>query len=625
MFSASHGRRPVLSLSARAARGFALLGASAFLVHASFAQRLDEVVVTATRSDQALERTLADVVVIDSQRIRDSAGSSLAELLRSSAGVEISQNGGTGSTTGLFVRGTKSAQTVILVDGVRIENPLSGIGPIEFLPISAIERIEIVRGPAAALYGSGAIGGVIQIFTRESKGAIRPEVSVVGGSRGTGQVQTRVSGGGDDSRYMLAAMRDTTRGFDATRDASPDRQVDDDSHRQTSFTGLLTHRVNRNLQVGAQMMSSSGRSRYDSAFGTPNETLVDFRTQVASLFARAQIASAWDTELRVGNSAYRYSFGEYFAPRTEADSIGWQNTYELGAKVKLLFGSDHQRQRIEGMGIDVGGDPFTQTRRTHQSAYGGFEAERGIHQVRILTRSDRVTGFDGETTALAAWGVRPVPGWLLRASAGSAFRVPTFQDMFSPLSWSPNPNLRPERSVGQELAIERNAAERYARAILFRNRIRDAIELDADYKPQNLAKATVMGLTVEAGVSMGDWRLRTSLTRQQPVGEKLEGGALVEGPLARRSRAFGAAGVEWKSGPWRSGLDVIAQGSRFDTGGQGLGGYALADVWGSRQLTKEVAITWRMANLTDRQYETAWGFRSPPRTALVGLRYVPVQ
>jgi vitamin B12 transporter len=599
---------------------------SACSIHVALAQRLDEVVVTATRSDQALERTLADVVVIDSQRIRDSAGSSLAELLRSSAGVEISQNGGAGAITGLFVRGTKTAQTVVLVDGVRIEDPVSGLAPIEFLPISAIERIEVVRGPAAALYGSGAIGGVIQIFTRESQGMIRPEASVVGGSRGTGQVQARISGGTNESRYMLAAMRDTTRGFDATREGSGNRQVDEDGHRQTSFTGLLSHRLSRDLQLGAQLLSSSGRSRYDSAFGAPTETFVDFRTQVASLFARARVGSAWDTEFRVGNSAYHYSYGEYsFAPRTDADSIGWQNTYVVRDTVKLLLGSDHRRQRIDGMGIVSGGEPFTQTRRTHQSAYGGFEVERDIHQFRVVTRNDRVTGFDGETTALAAWGIRPTPGWLVRASAGSAFRVPNFQDMFSPLSWNPNPNLRPERSVGQELAIERNAADRYARAIMFRNRIRDAIELDADYKPQNLAKATVMGVTAEAGIRLGDWRLRSSLTRQQPVGEKLEGGVLVEGPLARRAKAFGTAGAEWKSGPWRSGVDVIAQGSRFDTTGQGLGGYALVDLWGSRQLTREVAFTWRLANLTDRHYETAWGFRSPPRTALLGLRYMPAQ
>jgi vitamin B12 transporter len=621
MVSPFDGRKPISSSSWRVALRVFAGAATALLAHAAVAQRLDEVVVTATRSDQTLERTLADVVVIDSQRIRDSAGSSLAELLRSSAGVEISQNGGTGSITGLFMRGTKTAQTVILIDGVRVEDPVSGSAPIESIPISAIERIEVVRGPNAALYGSGAIGGVIQIFTRESRGAVRPEVSVVGGSRGTGQLQTRISGGDHDTRYMVSAMRETTRGFDATREGNSNRQVDDDGHRQTSFTGLLTHRLTRDLQMGAQFLSSSGLSRYDSAYSSPAATVFDFRAQVVSLFTRAQIGSAWDTELRVGNSAYDYQSSPYSAPRTDSDSIGWQNTYALGERIKLLFGSDHRRQKIEGLGIDS----YVQTRRTHQSAYGGVEVAHGIHQVRLIARDDRVSGFDGETTALAAWGVRPAQGWLLRASAGSAFRVPTFLDMFYPDANYANPSLRPERSVGQEVALERSSGEGYARGIVFRNRIRDAIELDSNFKPQNLAKATVTGLTFEAGTKIADWRLRTSLTRQQPTGEKLEQGAVVEGPLVRRSRAFGMVGADWQSGLWRSGLDVIAQGSRFDAARRQLGGYALVDVWGSRQLNKELAFTWRLSNLTDRQYETAFGYRAPPRTALVGLRYVPGQ
>ena len=622
MFSISFGRKPCL-LSSRRVLGMAgLMCAMLALTQVAIAQRLDEVVVTATRSDQTVQRALADVVVIDSARIRDSAGSSLAELLRSSAGIETSQQGGVGSVTGLFVRGSKTAQTVILIDGVRIEDPITGIAPIEFLPLSAIERIEVVRGPAAAFYGSGAIGGVIQIFTRETRGAVRPEVYVVGGSRGTAQLQARISGGDANSRYTLAGTRDTTRGFDVTRQGSTGRQIDDDGNRQTSFTGLLTHRLTRDLQVGAQFLSTAGRGEYDSSFGTPADSFVDFRTRVASLFARAQFNSSWDTELRLGNSAYDYSYGAYFAPRTEANSVGWQNTFAVRDKLRLLFGGDHRRQQIEGPGISTGGDPpYARTNRSHVSAYGGFEVEHDIHHWRLVARNDRVTGFEGESTALVAWGIRPEPGWLVRASAGSAFRVPTFQDMFYP--YGANPLLRPERSMGHELALERSGAERYARAILFQNRIRDAIELDANYVPQNLPVAKVVGITGEAGVQLGDWRFRASVTRQQPTGEKIEAGAIVEGPLARRSRAFGSVGADWKSGPWRSGVDLIGQSSRFDTRGQTLGGYALVDVWGSRHLTDELSLTWRLANATDRHYETAWGYRSTPRTLLLGMRYVP--
>lgn len=206
---------------------------------------------------------------------------------------------------------------------------------------------------------------------------------------------------------------------------------------------------------------------------------------------------------------------------------------------------------------------------------------------------------------------------------GSAFRVPTFNDMFGP--WDANPNLRPERSVGQELALERQVGDRYARAIAFNSRIRDAIELDANWKPQNLAVAKVIGVTGEAGLRLGDWRLRASLTRQQPSGETPDpqSGALVSAPLARRAKMFGVLGANWVSGPWRAGLNLIAQGERRDTTGERLAGYAIVDVWGSRSLSRELDATLRLGNVTDRAYETALGFRSPPRSWLLGLRYRP--
>lgn len=601
----------------------AMLGVAAMSV--AQAQRLDEVVVTASRSDESLGRTLTDVVVIRSQQIRDAAGASLAELLRAHAGVEIAQNGGVGSVTGIFLRGTKTAQTVVMVDGVRLENPLSGFAPIELIPLSAIERIEVVRGPSAVFYGSGAIGGVIQIFTREGRGPARPEVSVAAGSFGTAQLQARLNGGDERTRYMFSALRDTTRGFDVTRPGSADRQIDADGNRQTSFTGLLSHRLTPDLQVGAQLLSTEGRSEWDSSWAgsTPANTFTDYRTRTASLFARGQWFSAWDSEVRVGSSNYDYNYGGDFAPRTSSESIGWQNALTLAKPLRLLFGADHRRQSIEGPGVTEGAFAYAQSRRTHQSLYSGIELEQGIHQWRLVGRNDRVTGLNAENTALLAWGVRPAEGWLMRASAGSAYRVPTFDDMFNP--WGANPALKPERSEGQELALERHAAERFIRVIAFRSRIRDAIELDSNYVAQNLAVAKVLGVTTEASLKLGDWRLRGSLTRQQPTAESPDAvtGATVEAPLARRARAFGVLGADWGSGDWRAGVNLIAQGRRFDTGGAPLGGYAIIDVWGSHQWRRDLAFTWRVGNLTDREYETALGFRSPPRLVLVGVRYSP--
>ena len=608
------------------ARVAAVASLCAWLVSPSaHAQRLDEVVVTATRSDQTIERTLADVVVIDSRQIRNAAGATVAELLRAAAGIEIAQNGGAGSVTGLFVRGTKAAQTVVLVDGVRMEDPLDGSPRIEFLPLSAIERIEVVRGPTAAFYGSGAMGGVIQIFTRESRGAMSSDFSAAAGNRGTGQLQGRISGGDERTRFMLSAIRDTTRGYDVTHAQSGFyRQVDDDGHRQTSFTGLLTHRLSRDLQAGVQWFSTNGSGEFDSQGYHPSQTISSYSSRSGSVFVRGQMFSAWETEIRYGENRIGYDYLIYdSAPRAETNSLGWQNTLAASKTFRLLFGADSRRQSLNGVGVTEGGSRYAQTERSHNAAYAGIEVDHGDHHIRLVGRNDRVTGLASEGTGLVAWGMRPEPGWLVRASVGSAFRVPTFNDMFSP--WGANPNLRPERSVGQEIALERQAGERYARAIAFNSRIRDAIELDSGYTPQNLAVAKVVGITGEAGLRLGPWRLRASLTRQQPTGETpgAQAGAVVNAPLARRAKAFGVLGADWGSGPWRAGMNLIAQGERVDTSGPRLGGYAIIDLWAGRKLNREFDATFRLGNLADRNYETAYGFRSPPRSVLLGVRYTP--
>src|SRR5690606_26821098 len=233
---------------------FVFLSSLAAAMPAAYAQGahpLEPVVVTATRSETTIDRALADVVVIDSQTLRDAGVASLPELLRSAGGVEISQSGGTGTVSGLFLRGTKTSQTLVLVDGVRIENPLSGGGLPEYLPLEAIERIEIVRGPMSSLYGSGAIGGVIQIFTRKADTpGWRPYASVGAGSQGTARAQAGFRGAQDGTSVALSASAERSSGFNATRRSNPDFQPDRDGQRQRSLTASLSQRLANDWELG---------------------------------------------------------------------------------------------------------------------------------------------------------------------------------------------------------------------------------------------------------------------------------------------------------------------------------------------------------------------------------------
>ncbi|HLT27453.1 MAG TPA: TonB-dependent receptor [Zeimonas sp.] len=611
---------------------FVFLSSLAAAMPAAYAQGahpLEPVVVTATRSETTIDRALADVVVIDSQTLRDAGVASLPELLRGAGGVEISQSGGTGTVSGLFLRGTKTSQTLVLVDGVRIENPLSGGGLPEYLPLEAIERIEIVRGPMSSLYGSGAIGGVIQIFTRKADTpGWRPYASVGAGSQGTARAQAGFRGAQDGTSVALSASAERSSGFNATRRSNPDFQPDRDGQRQRSLTASLSQRLANDWELGAYLMLNRGRVDIDFActsFSCPSDadSVQEFRTSAVTGFARAKFVDGWRSELRVGRTSIDYDLPAFrFAPRTDSRTIAWDNHIDAwGGRVHL--GVERLEQRIDGEGVTGGGSPiYANDRRTTNSVFGGYEREWGEHTVRATLRRDRIGSVGSETTGALAWGWRFDPSWLVRASYGTAFRAPTFDDLYFPPPFG-NPTLKPEKSRGAEAALEYRAGATLLRATAFVSRIEDAIELDSMFTPRNLATARVRGVTLDARYPLGRWALRASATVQHTEGEFDDPavGIVRLSPLSRRAPRYGSIGVERNEADWRFGAEAIAQSHREDTQGQRMGGYAFVDLWAGYRLARDWELFGRLSNAFDRDFETIAGYRSPPRSLFVELRY----
>lgn len=589
--------------------------------------RLETVVVTATRSETTIDRALADVVVIDSQTIRDAGVSSLPELLRSAGGVEISQTGGTGTVSGVFLRGTKNAQTLVLVDGVRIENPLSGGALPEYLPLEAIDRVEIVRGPMSSLYGSGAIGGVIQIFTRDADAdGWSPYASIGGGSRGTARAQAGFRGAQSGTRIALSASAERSSGFNATRPSSPDFQPDRDGYRQRSLSASLSHRWAEGWELGANLLMNRGRAEIDfacTAFACPSdaESVQDFRMSAITAYARAMPLAGWRSELRLGNTSLDYDLPAFgFAPRTDSRTIAWDNRIDAwGGRAHL--GVERLEQRIDGEGVTGGVFPiYAHERRTTNSLFGGYERAWGEHTMRATVRRDRIGSAGSETTGALAWGWRFAPRWLVRASYGTAFRAPTFDDL-SPLFG--NPLLEPEKSRGAEAALEYHAGRTLLRATAFASRIEDAIELDSAFTPRNFETTRVRGLTIDAHHPIGRWALRASATVQHTEGERVDPvtGPIEVSPLSRRAPRYGSIGIERHEADWRFGADAVAQARRVDTQGQRMGGYMFVDLWAGYHLARDWELFARLSNAFDRDFETVAGYRSPPRTLFVELRY----
>ena len=597
---------------------------AAAVVLPAFAQNLDHVVVTATREQRPVGDTLADVTVIDRSQIERSAESGLPELLRAQGALEISQNGGPGSVSGIFMRGTRTSQTLILVDGVRLENPMSGGGNLEFLPLTAIDRIEIVRGPASAMYGSGAIGGVIQIFTRQGAGPARPFASAGVGSRGTWQSQAGVSGStgtGGRTRYSLSVGAEGTEGYDATRPESPSYQPDNDGNLRRHVNASLVQSLGGTWEAGASLMIANGRVRYDDAYTTPDSARMAYGTSSLSGFARGRVTADWSTELRLGWTGIDYSFSAFsYAPRTDSQSLAWQNAVKLPVG-RLQFGIDYLRQRIEGEGVTRGDYVVLRSVRDTDSVFGAYELSHGDHLLRVMLRRDHIETVGTEPTGGVSWGYRIDPQWQVRASYASAFRAPTFDDLYSP--FGANPALLPEKSRGVEFAVERRSADALFKATAFASRISDAIELDASFVPQNVDSARVDGVSFEARQRVGPVSLRAQATFQDPRGERIDPatGATVTGPLSRRARQYGVLSAGWQPGAWRLGANWILQGERYDTDGNRLAGYGVLDLDAAYPLREGWELFARLGNLTDRSYQTAYGYNMPPRSMFVGVRY----
>jgi vitamin B12 transporter len=586
---------------------------------AALAERLPDVVVTATRSERVLDEMLVDIRVIDALEIARAGATSLPELLRALGGIEISQNGGPAGLSGVFVRGTKTAQTLVLVDGIRLENPAGGGANLEYLPLAAIERIEIVRGPASALYGSAAMGGVIQIFTRGGTGSAT-SAQIAAGSHGSAQWQAALSRADADGRTRLNASVSGERsdGFDATRAGSPNRQDDRDGYRRLAASAGLTHRLDSGWQLAASLLASEGRAEYDDAFSTPASARLSWRSTALSMSARGRLAPGWSTELRAGETGIDYRYQAFaFAPVTSARSLLWLNAVALPVG-RLEIGVEHLDQRMRGSGVSDGPTPYSRTDRSTASAFAAWEFAYADHRLRAQLRHDRIASFGAEPTAAFAWGWSFVPAWRLRASWASAFRAPTFDDLFSP--FGANPALRAERGEGVEVALEhRGAGGTLLRLIAFDNRIRDAIELDANFVPRNLARARVQGATFEAQRDWAGLRWRAAATLQEALGERDDGSAAQR--LARRARVFGTAGADWSQGVLRLGALMSAQGDRVDTRGQVMAGYAIVDLNAGWRLTPAWELFARAGNLTNRVYETAAGYTMPGRTLWIGLRF----
>jgi vitamin B12 transporter len=629
-----------------------LFGGAGFIVLSTIASAqsadppatpLDPVVVTSSRTTQRLSDALPATSVITRADIDDSHAPDLATLLRGQAGFDVAQSGGLGSQASLFLRGSNSNQVLVLIDGLRINTTSSGAASIAHLMVDQIDHIEIVRGNVSSLYGSEAIGGVIQIFTRGATDSGAPTSIGAGVSYGSertraASVDAAQSFGPSDARTRVgvSASYRSAKGFsaiDADRVATANPDYDGYSNRSVSAS--VTQHIGEQ-EIGARYFESHGRLDFDEAsdysyidpayngrIQTQNERS---RQTDAALYGRLKATAFWTIDLLAGQSRdlsvntssnpfsfvigsttstdRQYRIGNTFRFDTHAVTLGYEHLDQSG------FSTSY------GDGVDGAG--FSRKVDGVMAGYTGpLVLPANWNEFQFNARHDRYSDFGDATTGLAAYGLKFAPGWKAIVQASTAFKAPTFNELYFPFFG--NPALKAERARSAELGLQYAQDTSLVRASLFRTRTHDLIVFDPNiFLANNIARAKVSGVEITGRTVIDGWTLSANLTFARPVDED------TRQLLLRRATHNVGLAVAKSYGPWRLTGDLQAAGARFDTdintfSRTELAGYGVANFGLRYEVIRGTTVGLAVTNAFDRRYTLVDGYNTAGRVTMVSL------
>jgi vitamin B12 transporter len=573
-------------------------------------------VVTASRTPETTGSTVRPVQVITAEDIRLSGAGSLTDLLATLGGVEITRNGGLGQSSSVFLRGANSDHTVVLIDGVRVGSATLGTASFEAIPLAQIERVEVLAGPSSSLYGSAAIGGVIQIFTKSAQRSPGVNVAATAGSNGLRQLAGSYAARHGDTDVSFGAQVLRTDGFNVT---TPDNTYNYNPDRDGFINRSLNARVNQQLggghELGVQWLRSDGTTHFDDGIDVA-DTHADNRTQTLATYWQGPLMPGVQSELRLARAwdqSMAYSSYPGFI-NTVQDQASWLNHISLAGGT-LSAGAEWLKQKVDS------DTAYSVTSRSVRSGLLGWHAHYGALSVQADARHDRNSQFGNHSTAQLALAYQLDPSLRLRGSVGNAFTAPSFNLLYYP--GFGNANLKPERSTSYELGGDWQVAGLSLGATLFDNRLRDLIDYaPPTYEPANVAQADNQGLTLTAAGALGEkTRAKLNLTVQNP--QNSDTGY----QLRRRARQFGGLHLTHQLGQVTVGTDLTVVGYRFDSvdesAGSRMGGYGLVALFASWRVTPDWSLEGRVNNAANKHYVSVPGYVTAGREGQLTLRWTP--
>ncbi len=575
--------------------------------------RLERINVTATRTARTVDQTLAPVEIITRREIERSQATDLTDLLSGRTGIDLISRGGYGRVSSLFLRGAKSEQVLVLVDGVRIGPASSGGPSLHTLPLAQIERVEIVRGPRSSLYGADALGGVIQIFTRRGEAGDHHSASLALGSNTTREISANFAAGSQWSRYQMSLASLETVGINALKDNNPDR----DGYRNYSVNASLQHDFSAGHRLTLQWLHTQGRVEYDDEFDATGQYANDFLQQVANARLEFSPTQGWDVSLSLGENRDETDDRVYGKINTRRRQASWQNDLTLAKEQLISLGLDLLDEEVSGS------VEFAKDARYNQALFGQYQGTFGRYDLSAGLRYDDNDAFGSHPTGNLALGYAITPAIKGILSYGTAFKAPSFNDLYYP-GFS-NPELQSEESTSYELGLTGTPGWGAWELRLFVTEIDNLIQFNPDAgQPENIAAARIEGLESRLATHLAGWDLAASLTLLDPRDE--DTGQV----LQRRARQTLRLDADRRYGKLAFGLTYITQDARKDLDYTtwpatpvSLAGYGLVDLRASRQLSRDWVLRSQIKNLFNQEYETVYRYNSLGRELFLSIDYAP--
>ena len=589
----------------------------------------DAVVVTASRTQQRLRDAIPHTTVLTEKEIRDSQAVDLPTLLRSEAGFEMAQTGGIGAVPSpLSLRGASTARTLILIDGVRMEDAGFSFTALQHIMLDQVERVEIVRGNVSSLYGSNAVGGVIQVFTKRGQGMPAASASFMAGSRNTSDLHVGYGGELGDTRFSLSASRFDTKGFSAIDPAlAPLANPDPDGYRNHGLSFSASRRLTRAHEIGIAVFGTEAWIDYDRpVFALPtDEHRSNQELSMLQAWWEARLAEPWKSRLTAAeNKDHRTdTLNGAFSNRshTRTRQLIWDNELRISAPHAFTAGLEGRDQTLDSAS-SFGADPLRE--REVRAARVGYVGRLGAHALQANYRYEDYSDFGAEGTYYLGYGYDLTGAWRLIVSQGTAFRAPTFLDLDPAFG---NPGLQPERSKSNEIGIQWASGPHRLRVTLFDTEYQDAIVLNNLFIPQNVQTASNEGIETTYNGVIAGIDLRASLTFQDPV-EQDRTNAPPQQAL-RRAKTLAALSAFRNFGALRLGVDWRASGERRDNAITDSTvtvfepAYSVLNVLARYQLSKNIYFGARLENALDEDYRLVSGYNTAGRGVFLTAGWQP--